>query len=94
MFPFLDLYLLQTLAYFTTKNLDIDQDELLQFIIFWMVNQPNTKTSSEASKQSIELINTGNTLKEIYKELTKEENSLLIPILQKTYLKLELNVLT
>ena len=74
MFPYLDLYLLQTLIYFVIKKKDeINERELVRFIMFWMVNKPDTKKSSESSKEVIKFIDKDKNLIDIYEELTKDK---------------------
>ena len=74
MFPYLDLYLLQTLIYFVIKKKDeINERELVRFIMFWMVNIDFTKKSSESSKEVIKFIDKDKNLIDIYEELTKDK---------------------
>ena len=73
MFPYLNLYLLQALIYFIIKKEKdkINELELVRFIMFWMVNNPDSKKSSESSKEVIKLLDEGKSLVDIYNGLTK-----------------------
>lgn len=76
MFPFLDLYLLQTLLYYTIKKsceIASERDDILRFIMFWMVNHADSKISSDQSKKAIEVIDGKMGLKDIYIKLSNKD---------------------
>ena len=89
MFPYINLYLLQTLIYFIIKKEEdeVNELELVRFIMFWMVNNPDTKKSSDISKEMIKLINEDKNLIDIYNKLTEEERDPKILFFKLTFVK-------
>jgi uncharacterized protein with ParB-like and HNH nuclease domain len=97
MFPYLNLYLLQALIYFIIKKEKdkINELELVRFIMFWMVNNPDSKKSSESSKEVIKLLDEGKSLVDIYNGLTKvreEHKNLFFKLIILTFLSTFINI--